>query len=76
MRFVVVVRDPQIDLYLEDDLIVCEVVEAEDENEACKKVYYSEDYEHMGYLKMASQVEDDMPLGECEYGSWFVKRDD
>lgn len=61
MKFAVVARDPQVDLYLASDFYGLEVVEAEDENEAMSKSHLAE---LNGLHLHAYEVDDSTELGE------------
>jgi hypothetical protein len=63
MKFVVIARDPQIDLYRESDLYGVEIVEAEDKDSA---INISSFGELQGLFITAIECADDMELGECD----------
>jgi hypothetical protein len=65
VKFAVVARDPTIDLFLYDDLIGVEIVEAQDEQEAVRLSDYGD---MTGYFVVACRVADDMDTGECSLG--------
>ena len=63
MRFAVIARDPQVDIYREDDLYGCEIVEADDKDAA---IAASSMAELQGIFVTATECSDDMKIGECD----------
>lgn len=63
MRYAVIARDPQVDLYLEDDLYGVDIVEAEDKDDAIR----ASDFAGLqGLFIIVNECADDMELGECD----------
>lgn len=69
-RFMVVARDPRIDLYQEDDFYGAEVVEAEDEVEAISASAYDQTDQSFGLHVHAFRVQDDAEVGECDLSDY------
>ncbi len=63
MRFAVIARDPQVDLYREDDLYGVEVVEAANQQEALAASIFAG---LEGLFVVANECADDVALGECD----------
>lgn len=63
MRYAVIARDPQIDIYRESDLYGVEIVEAMNEESAIEVSTFAN---LQGLFIVSNKCADDMELGECD----------